>query len=122
VRSAALILYLVSTIIITHLRLEQRLWIYDVLVKTMTACQSKDYLSKSRLLVNDCLSKLRLLVNDYLSKSRVLVRGHFVRGKATCQWLLAQVMAACPRQGCWSKARLLVQVKAACPSDGCLSK
>src|SRR5271156_1067782 len=58
--------------IITHLRLEQYFWIYDVLVKTMTARQSKDYLSKSRL----------------------LVRGHFVRGKATCQWLLVQVMAA----------------------------
>jgi hypothetical protein len=64
--------YLHHIIIITHLRLEQYFWIYDVLVKIMTACQSKYYLSKSRL----------------------LVRGHFVRSKATCQWLPAQVMAA----------------------------
>src|SRR5271170_7258616 len=64
----------------------------------MTACPSQDYLSRSKLLVNFHLSKVRLLVQGKatcpISKSRLLVRGHFVRGKATCQWLLVRVMAA----------------------------
>src|SRR5271156_3028783 len=58
-----------------------------LVVKTMTACQSKDYLSKSRLLVNDCLSKSRLLVQV----------------KAASQWPLVQGKASCPI----SKSRLL---------------
>src|SRR5277367_2410243 len=81
--------------------LKQRL-----LAQVKAGCQSKGYLSKSRLVVNDCFSKSSLLVHGWLSK-------------LSKSWLLAQlvqVKATCPSQWPVVEQRLLVQVKAACKS------
>src|SRR5271170_8006027 len=57
-----------------------------LVVKIMTACQSKDHLSRSRLLVNVHLSKARLLV-QFPSQGCLSV--------ATCQLLS---VTTCPSQ------------------------
>jgi hypothetical protein len=92
--ATAAITAVIFIIIITHLRPEQHFWIYDVLVKTMTACPSQGC-----LLMTVCPSQ------DYLSRSRLLSK--------------ARLLVQFPSQGCLSGAtlsevRLLV--------NGCLSE